>query len=92
MKTAKETLQDKIGKDVVFSFDGKITVVNELNAFKIVEAMEDYTKEVVKNLSSNLSVMGMLVCPYCGDSDFDKEGLKYHLQNYCDEYRQTNFT
>ena len=31
-----------------------------------------------------------LVCPFCNDGDFDKVGLKYHLENYCKEYDQTS--
>lgn len=30
-----------------------------------------------------------LECPFCDNDDnldFDKEGLAYHLQNYCPEY------
>jgi len=30
-----------------------------------------------------------IFCPYCGDYGFDKEGLKYHLTNYCEAYRGT---
>ena len=26
-------------------------------------------------------------CPFCNESDFDKIGLKYHLENYCEEYK-----
>ena len=29
------------------------------------------------------------VCPFCGDGGFDKEGLKYHLQTYCQIYKDT---
>lgn len=25
-------------------------------------------------------------CPFCGEPDFDKVGLKYHLQWHCKEY------
>jgi len=27
-----------------------------------------------------------LICPFCGEKDFDKIGLKFHLINYCKEY------
>lgn len=30
-----------------------------------------------------------LICPFCKESDFDKIGLKYHLQGGCDEYDKT---
>ena len=26
-------------------------------------------------------------CPFCNQDDFDKVGLKYHLENYCEAYR-----
>lgn len=58
----------------------------------------EYTKEVmfiyaegqVKNLQQSLFI-GMLVCPFCKDTGYDKEGLKTHLENRCKEYGQTNF-
>lgn len=28
-------------------------------------------------------------CPFCGQDDFDKPGLKYHLNVYCVEYMNT---
>ena len=29
----------------------------------------------------------MIDCPFCGEGDFDKEGLKYHFeQGYCEDY------
>jgi len=31
----------------------------------------------------------MLICPFCEEGDFDKIGLKYHLGNYCLEYKNT---
>lgn len=27
-----------------------------------------------------------IICPFCGDDDFDKVGLKLHLENYCEIY------
>jgi hypothetical protein len=30
-----------------------------------------------------------LVCPFCGEKDFDKIGLKHHLEHYCEEYLKT---
>lgn len=30
-----------------------------------------------------------IVCPFCGDDDFDKIGLKYHLRTYCKVYQDT---
>ena len=34
-----------------------------------------------------ISYRSDLVCPFCGEQDFDKPGLKYHLETYCDEYK-----
>ncbi len=28
-------------------------------------------------------------CPFCGEEDFDLIGLKYHLTNYCEVYKET---
>jgi hypothetical protein len=30
-----------------------------------------------------------VVCPFCGERDFDLIGLKIHLLNYCEKYRDT---
>jgi hypothetical protein len=30
-----------------------------------------------------------IVCPFCGDTDFDKVGLKRHLLMWCQEYEAT---
>lgn len=30
-----------------------------------------------------------IICPFCGRAEFDKEGLKYHLANYCEPYNTT---
>ena len=27
-----------------------------------------------------------VICPFCKEDGFDKPGLKYHLQKYCDVY------
>lgn len=61
----------------------------ELCGEQVQQLMDDYAECEVKKLKQ-AHVSGMLVCPFCGDVDFDKEGLKYHLDNYCDEYRQIN--
>jgi len=34
---------------------------------------------------NNLVVI-YIVCPFCGEDDFDKEGLKGHLVHDCEEY------
>jgi len=30
-----------------------------------------------------------IICPFCGEDDFDLIGLKHHLLNFCDEFRET---
>ena len=30
-----------------------------------------------------------IVCPFCDEDGFDKEGLKYHLVFYCKKYEET---
>lgn len=30
-----------------------------------------------------------VVCPYCGEKDFDLVGLKNHLLAHCDKFRKT---
>lgn len=29
-------------------------------------------------------------CPFCGEKGFDKIGLKYHLEIYCEEYKNAS--
>ena len=29
-----------------------------------------------------------IVCPFCGEPGFDKPGLKYHLEEYCEGWRK----
>lgn len=33
--------------------------------------------------------MGCLFCPFCGETDFDRIGLKNHLERYCSEWLVT---
>lgn len=30
-----------------------------------------------------------ITCPFCHERDFDKIGLKFHLENYCKSYKDT---
>ena len=30
-----------------------------------------------------------LTCPFCGENEFDKIGLKIHLNKWCDEFAKT---
>lgn len=29
-----------------------------------------------------------VVCPFCGEDDFDLPGLAWHIQNYCNKYSE----
>jgi len=29
-----------------------------------------------------------IICPFCSDTGFDREGLKYHLTYYCEVYQE----
>jgi len=33
--------------------------------------------------------MEEITCPFCGETDFDKIGLKIHLTCWCELYRNT---
>jgi hypothetical protein len=30
-----------------------------------------------------------IICPFCGEDDFDLIGLKHHIENYCEIYQST---
>lgn len=47
-------------------------------------ALADKMLKTFSIISLNPSVIGMLICPFCNDDGFDKEGLKYHLEKYCE--------
>lgn len=34
------------------------------------------------------SIEAILQCPFCNEPDFDKLGLKLHLQLFCEEYKK----
>jgi hypothetical protein len=34
-------------------------------------------------------ILKELRCPYCLQGDFDKVGLKHHLENHCGNYKET---
>lgn len=54
------------------------------NGYVIKELIEEETKE------NNMSGISPIVCPFCGEDDFDKTGLKYHLLHDCKEFRNTH--
>lgn len=45
--------------------------------------------ELICQLSPQPSTDSGITCPFCGDSDFDLIGLKYHLSNYCKVFQDT---
>ena len=74
---AKKFIIEEFGlpEDVSFNKCPKITY------FDIYELLNKFEKTCLSEMN--------LVCPFCNDNDFDKSGLKYHLENYCDIYTQT---
>jgi len=32
-----------------------------------------------------------IVCPFCGEDDYDKAGLRHHLKNYCEEFNSVEY-
>ncbi len=71
MKTAKEILNNSIGKNVVWSIDGHITVVDELNANDIVSAMERYSEERLKEWKEKLKKRIKDQCHALDSADVD---------------------
>ncbi|MBA7499218.1 hypothetical protein ES704_01958 [subsurface metagenome] len=43
----------------------------------------------VERLKQHYEQRQDIVCPFCGEDDFDKVGLKYHLDTYCKIYQET---
>ena len=43
--------------------------------------------QCICNLISFEKILG-IICPFCGESDFDLVGLKNHLQKYCIIYSE----
>lgn len=39
------------------------------------------------NISNNNNEI-LLTCPFCNENDFDKIGLKIHLEYFCEEYKK----
>ncbi len=36
-----------------------------------------------------VAIVKYTACPFCGEGDFDRPGLKYHLKHYCTQYEDT---
>jgi len=43
------------------------------------------------NSKNDIKVIEMVVCPFCGEEDFDLIGLKSHLLNDCENFINTKF-
>ena len=41
------------------------------------------------SLLDALDEAGDMVCPFCGDTGYDRIGLKHHLQHTCDKWDAT---
>ena len=56
-------------------------------------ALDFYTMaaivDVLRERGFNSLTEGGIICPFCGDSNFDNPGLKHHLNNYCEVYNKT---
>ena len=48
-----------------------------------------YCEEQVKDCKCHLEheLSPATFCPFCGEDDFDKPGLKYHIETYCEQYK-----
>jgi hypothetical protein len=49
-----------------------------------MRTIEDRKKEL-----DALDENGVLICPFCGEDEFDYIGLKGHLERWCEEYKNT---
>ena len=48
--------------------------------------------EVFFKRNNKSEIDELLCCPFCGEDDFDKEGLKGHIENgWCEEYNKTEY-
>lgn len=54
-----------------------------------------YASDFLKRIMEELNSMEIdtikyeaddIACPFCGEDEFDKNGLKHHLQNHCEKY------
>lgn len=38
-------------------------------------------------LAERVEGLGNVICPFCGEDDFDLPGLAYHIAYYCDVHQ-----
>lgn len=74
--TKSETIKEKYP----FYDDGVAMKDVELNGEQVKYLMQKYKDD---------SVEDGIYCPFCNDDGFDRVGLKYHLETYCNEYKET---
>ena len=48
--------------------------------------MSDEQRFNAKGFLADLNEQRPIVCPFCGEGDFDQAGLVHHLDEYCGEY------
>jgi ribosomal protein L37AE/L43A len=53
------------------------------------EFKADFDSVIADSIAEREAEKQDIVCPFCGDDDFDKIGLKIHLLNYCEAYQNT---
>ncbi len=57
-----------------------------MNSKDTAKSLDDF--EYVKEKSIRCEVQ----CPFCGDQEFDMEGLEYHLKHdYCEVFDKTEY-
>ena len=85
MFTPEEVKAAKATRDAIIREN-----IAELKSVYMAGEIVMWDETVAKNLQQ-AHVSGQLVCPFCADTGFDREGLKNHYEKYCEVYRQTNF-
>ena len=59
-----------------------------------IKTYDDMNKEIIKILRISDKTDQLececqyIVCPFCGEDDFDLIGLKHHLNVHCDNYQK----
>ena len=58
---------------------------------KAEQILEQYEKDgdypnMKRKLLILFGISNSIVCSFCNETGFDKVGLKYHLETYCDAY------
>ena len=72
------------GWDIDYSLPGCV------RAFYKGKGLRAESIEKLKEMIDKHAYPFHISCPFCGEKDFDKIGLKHHLINgYCEEYLNT---